>query len=149
MKGRDKTEKVKHKNTGVLQNWAKSASEQDPQCWILILSHIWNIEDKQPTSALVIKLHVGPFILNICFIKPAVTFVILSLTAVIRIDLYTAGRQLNQTWQMWGRQCRCVLNQADVIDPLANPSWSGLIDIGLLLRFFGTGERKQKKTKKT
>lgn len=94
------------------------------------------MEDKQPHPAVVIERQLGLFILNICFNKAAVAFCYSELTAVIRIDLCSAGRQPNQTWQMWARQCRCVLNQAHVIDPPWNPSWSGLIDRGLLLRLF-------------
>lgn len=111
-------------------------SEQDPRYW-RFKSDIWSTEDKQPNSRLVIRLHVALSLVNICFIKPSLTFVCyFGLTAVIRIDLDSAGRQLNQTWQMWGRQCRCFLNQAGVIHPLMNPSWSSLIDSGLLLRLF-------------
>lgn len=45
---------------------------------ILKWPHILNMDDKQPNSApLLLSLMFGPFILNICRIKPADTFVIL------------------------------------------------------------------------
>lgn len=86
------------KNTEVLQN----SKTQSVSRWCQnkihsiedlnqMISEPW--EDKQSNSALVIRLHVGLFIVNTCFIKPALTFV-----------CYFGFDSCNQNWSVYCRE---------------------------------------------
>lgn len=121
-------------------------SEQDPQYWRFKSNDIWTIEDKQPNSALVIKLHVGLFIVNICFIKPAVTFV-----CYLRFD------SCNQNWSVYCREAaKSDMTNAgqtvQVFSQSGRRDWSSLESIMIkpywhwasIKTFFFDGRQKRK-----